>query len=277
MLDEVFWPHESMSSFVANKLDYMRILPDNSGMGTRSLPKPGNVAATVRQRTERGGERLWRLEDFSDLPFTAVAQSLSRLTRGGVLQRLSKGVYYRPRQTPFGTSRPNPAAIHKLATCRKKVYPSGIAAANLLGFTTQNARTPEVATSSLSLPRKLIGSETIVHARRPEAWSVLTELDAALLDFLRRRGEPSELGPEETVRRLLALLSEKGRFERLLAVSHAEPPRVRAILGAAGEQLGKPPKTLQRLKATLNPFSRFDFGIFAALDRAGDWQAKERH
>lgn len=245
-------------------------------MGPRSLTKPGNVAATVRQRIEQGGERLWRLEDFSGLPFTAVAQSLSRLTRGGVLQRLSKGVYYRSRQTPFGTSRPSATAIHNLATRRKNVYPSGVAAANLLGFTTQNARTPEVATSSLSLPRKLIGRETIVHARRPEAWSALPELDAALLDFLRRRGEPSELAPQETVRRLLALLSEPGRFQRLLAVSHAEPPRVRAILGAAGEQLGKPPKTLQRLRATLNPLSRFDFGVLAALDRAADWQAKER-
>ena len=265
-----------VSSFVATKLDYSGLLADNLGMGTRSLPKPGNVAATVRQRIEHGGERLWRLEDFPGLPFTAVAQSLSRLTRGGVLQRLSKGVYYRPRQTPFGTSRPNPAAIHKLATRRKKVFPSGITAANLLGFTTQNARTREVATSSLSLPRKLIGRETIVHARRPEAWSVLTELDASLLDFLRRRGETNELSPEEAVRRLLALLSEKGRFERLLAVSHAEPPRVRAILGAAGEQLGKPPKALQRLRATLNPLSRFDFGVLAALDRAVAWHAKER-
>ena len=267
----------SVSSFIANKLDHMPFQFDNRNMGIRSLSNPRKVAATVRRRIERGGERLWRLEDFPNLPFTAVAQSLSRLTRGGVLQRLSKGVYYRPRQTLFGTSRPNPAAIHELATRRKRVYPSGTTAANLLGFTTQNARTREVATNSLSLPRKLIGRETIVHARRPEAWSVLPELDAAMLDFLRRRGEASELAPQETVRRLLALLSEKGRFERLLAVSHAEPPRVRAILGAAGEQLGKPPKTLRRLRATLNPFSRFDFGALAALDCAGAWQAKERH
>lgn len=245
-------------------------------MAIRSKPRSRNVAATVRQRIERGGERLWRLEDFPGLPFTAVAQSLSRLTRGGVLQRLSKGVYYRPRQTPFGASRPSPAAINNLAALRKTVYPSGTTAANLLGFTTQNPGTREVATSSLSLPRKLIGRETIVHSRRPEAWSALPELDAALLDFLRRRGENSELTPEDTVRRVLALLAEKGRFERLLAVSHAEPPRVRAVLGAAGEQLGKPPKALQRLKASLNPLSRFDFGVLAALDPAGHWQAKDR-
>ena len=246
-------------------------------MGTRTLPKPANVAAAVRQRVERGGERLWRFDDFPDLPFTAVAQSLSRLTRQGTLQRLSKGVYYRPRQTPFGPSRPNPASIHKLATRKKRVYPAGITAANLLGFTTQNPRSTEVATSSLSLPRKLIGQETIVHPRRPEAWSTLPDLDAALLDFLRRRAESSELTPEETARRLLVLLAEKGQFERLLVVSDAEPPRVRAILGAIGEQLGKPAKILQQLRANLNPLSRFDFGILAALERAGSWQAKERH
>ena len=59
----------------------------------------------VRQRIERGGERLWRLQDFRDLPFTAVAQALSRLTRKGMIERLSKGVYYRTRDTPFGKSR----------------------------------------------------------------------------------------------------------------------------------------------------------------------------
>src|SRR6202050_4362439 len=98
------------------------------------------VAALVRQRIEQGGERLWRLEDFRDLSFEAVAQALSRLTRQGAIERLSKGVYYRTRETALGKSRPNPAAIQKLASTRKTVYPAGVAAANLLGFTTQTAR-----------------------------------------------------------------------------------------------------------------------------------------
>jgi hypothetical protein len=245
-------------------------------MTTRSLPKAAPVAAVIRQRIERGAERLWRLDDFSDLPSAAVAQSLSRLAKKGVLQRLSKGIYYCPRQTALGVSRPSPAAIQDLASRRKSVYPSGVMAANLLGFTTQSARTREVATSSLSLPRKLIGQDTTVHARRPEAWSVLSEMDAALLDFLRRRGETSELPPKETVRRLLSLMSEKGRFERLLKVSESEPPRVRAMLGAIGEQLGKSHKNIGRLKEGLNPFSRFDFGVLIALKYARQWQAKER-
>lgn len=232
------------------------------------------TAALVRQRIEVAGERLWRLEDFSDLPFAAVAQALSRLTRSGFIERLSKGTYFRSRETAFGKSRPNPATIQKLASRCKTLYPSGITAANLLGFTTQTAKQGEIATSAMSLPRKLVGVDVIIHTRRPEAWAGLSENDGALLDFLRRGGEASELSPDETVRRTVALLSQKGRFERLLKVADSEPPRVRAMLGAIGEQLRKNPAELRRLRASLNPFSRFDFRVLRGLPHARRWQSK---
>jgi len=266
-----------MSSFIAKKLDEFTPEFYLESMTTLTLSQASSrpITTLVRQRIARSGERLWRLEDFRDLPFAAVAQALSRLTRQGTLERLSKGVYYRTRETAFGKSRPNPAAIQKLASRRKTVFPSGIAAANLLGFTTQSARHREVATSALSLPRKLVGSDTVIHTRRPEAWANLSEADAALLDFLRRGGTTSELPPEETIRRTLMLLSEEGRFERLFKVAASEPPRVRAMLGALGEELGKTAPVLQRLRASLNPFSRFDFGLLAGLPHARTWQAKE--
>jgi predicted transcriptional regulator of viral defense system len=94
-------------------------------------------------------------------------RSHNRLTREGTLERLSNGVYYRARQTAFGKSLPSPTALQELASRRKTVYPAGIAAANLLGFTTQTARRSEVSTNALSLPRKLIGSETVVHTIDP--------------------------------------------------------------------------------------------------------------
>lgn len=242
---------------------------------TASPSSAHKITRRVHRRIERGGERVWRLEDFRDLPFGAVAQALSRLSRRGTIQRLSKGVYYRSRQTAFGKSRPNPAAIQGLARRRKTVFPAGIPAANLLGFTTQSGRVAEVATSSLSLPRKLVGDETRIHTRRPEAWANLSQTEAALLDFLRGRGKASELLSQQTIDRTLRLLSEDGRFERLLRVADSEPPRVRAILGALGEQLGKNEKTLARLRASLNPLSRFDFGAFRDLRDARKWQAKQ--
>jgi hypothetical protein len=248
-------------------------------MVKRNLPKTrrsGRITAVIARRIESEGERLWRPQDFADLPPSAVLQALSRLTRRGRLERLSKGVYYSTRQTAFGKSRPNPAAIQKLASRRKGVFPSGIAAANLLGFTTQTASRSEISTSALSLPRKLVGSDTVIHTRRPEAWAGLSQSDAALLDFLRRAGRTSELSPEETIRRALALISENERFERLVKVAPSEPPRVRAMIGAIGEQLGKNRAALRRLRASLNPYSRFDFGLLAGLRHARNWQARER-
>jgi hypothetical protein len=236
----------------------------------------GNTAETVRQRIESSGERVWRLADFHGMPFTAVAQTLSRLTRQGVIQRLGKGLYYRPRQTAFGLSRPNSAQIRSLPVRRNRIFPAGIAAANLLGFTTQNPGRVEVATDGLSLPRLIVGKETVVHTRRPESWRALSETDAALLDFLRNRGASSELSPEETVDKLLGYFREPGRFERLFKVAASEPPRVRAMLGAIGQQLDYPQSRLSVLRKGLNPLSRFDFGSLAALDDAREWQAKER-
>ncbi len=233
---------------------------------------PQFYTASIRQRIEKGGERVWRLEDFRDMPFAAAAQALSRLTRAGTLERLSKGIYYKTRPTALGQSRPNPSAIQKLAA--KPVFPSGLAAANLLGFSTQTGTQNEVSTSAGSLPRKLVGQDTVVHARRPAAWNTLSQEDAALLEFLRCGGETSELSPKQTIQKTLALLSEKGRYERLLKVADTEPPRVRAMFGAVGEQLGKKPSALERLHDALNPFSKYDFGLLAGLQHAKKWQSK---
>jgi len=235
-----------------------------------------NVTATVRQRIDASGEQVWRLADFAELPFPAVAQALSRLARQGQLRRLGKGLYYRPRQTAFGPSLPNPSALRALPIRQKAVFPAGAAAANLLGFTTQNPARIELATDGPSLPRLLVGKETVIHTRRPAAWRSLSETDAALLDFLRNRGEGSELAPEETVQKLLDYLREPSRFKRLLEVAPSEPPRVRALLGAIGQQLGQSGKVLARLRESLNPLSRFNFGIFTSLAHAQEWQAKER-
>ena len=246
-------------------------------MGRRTQPPTGRrpTARWIRRQIENGGERLWRFHDFPGAPVAAVAQALSRLARMGELERLSKGIYYRSRQTALGKSRPNPAAIRKLAADRDNpVFSAGTAAANLLGFSTQSASRSEVATSGFRLPRKLLGDDTVVHTRRPEAWKNLSERDAALLDLLRRIGRTSELSPEETVKRTLALCRDDRRFERLLSVAASEPPRVRAMLGAIGAQLGKKPAVLKDLRDLLNPVSRFDFGMLQGLAHAADWQAK---
>ena len=78
----------------------------------------------VRHRIEAGGEKLWRLGDFRDLPASAVAQALSRLAQQRKIERLSKGIYYRPRDTAFGKSKPNPAQMRELIPKDTTVFPS---------------------------------------------------------------------------------------------------------------------------------------------------------
>lgn len=234
-----------------------------------------STAQAVRERIEAGGERIWRLSDFENMPFTAIAQALSRLSRQGVIQRLGKGLYYNSRQTMFGQSKPNTSQLRSLPIYRKEIFPAGNAAANLLGFTTQNAAKIEVATNGLSLPRLIIGKDTIIHTRRPESWRGLSYKDGAILDFLRQGGKTGELSPDETVRRLLEHFNEKGLFERLIQIAESEPPRVRAILGAIGQQIGQEESHLSFLRKSLNQLSKFDFGNLFTLKYAKQWQAKE--
>jgi hypothetical protein len=229
------------------------------------------AAKQVRSRVRNGGERFWGHTDFPTLPAAAVSQALSRLTHAGELQRVHKGVYYRGRPTVVGASRPERLASAAKAS-RARLQPAGLTAANWLGFTPQNPARGEFAVSAPAAPSSL--ADARVFARRPPSRESLTDSEAALLEFLRDRGATSDLSDVATCTRLLELLADRRSFARLAGVALDEPPRVRAILGAAGEQQGMSGRPLQRLRASLNPLSRYDFGRLACLETARSWQAK---
>jgi hypothetical protein len=232
-----------------------------------------SVAQKIRRKIEKQEEGYWRPIDFPNYPPTAVSQTLSRMVKDGTLERVSKGLYYRPRRTRFGRSRPSQSEMQKFLN-GQNLHPAGISAANLLGFSTQNVPAGEFATSANSAKRSLIGSRAKLHTRRPQTWNELSAIDAALLDFLRSRGKFSELSPHETKQRLLNYLKEGDCFERLVEVAAEEPPRVRAMLGAIGQELRKSCKLINKLRGELNPLSRFDFGNLSNLRHAQEWQAK---
>lgn len=228
----------------------------------------------IRKQIEKGGDRIWRLSDFPDRPGAAVAQALSRLVKAGVLCRAGKGLYYRPRTTAFGPSIPSSA--HLLATLAKhvKVFPSGTAAGSFLGLTTQMPGKRVISTTRQSVPRQLIGKDTVVHTRRPEKWKHLADMEASFLELLRDRARSSELTPEETVGYCIDYLTKPGVFHKLRPIVTDEPPRVRAIFGALCTDAGIAPGKLVSLHKGLNPLSRFDFGVFKVLRSAKHWQSK---
>lgn len=231
-----------------------------------------SVANQVRQRVERGGERFWSLDDFSDLPAEAVAMTLSRLAKEGTLRRERKGLYYRSRHTPFGMSIPSASGSVALSLGDRPLHPAGLTAANLLGFTTQNPALAEYTTPAPVAPGALENAH--VRTRRPQSRRTLSAEDGALLEFLRERGQTSDLPAERTYERLYHLLSEPARFRRLSRAALDEPARVRAMLGALGQQVGAYESELRRLRKSLNPLSRFEFGLLGGLPHAREWQAK---
>ena len=240
-------------------------------MRTTYKPRTAGVAAGVRTRIERGGERLWRVADFPELSPLAVSQTLRRLEPAGVVSRVRNGLYYRGRQTVVGPSRPSAGAI-AARVLRSPLHPAGLTAANLLGLTTQNPARPEYVTVRRDRPSVIRGA--IVHVRRPQSRLRLSMEENAFLEILRERGRSSDLQPRDTVRRLTAFIAAPATFKHLVEAALEEPPRVRAMLGALGQEARADPKLVARLRRTLNPISKFDFGALRAVKFASSWQAR---
>jgi hypothetical protein len=86
-------------------------------------------------RLDKASSRLACAADFDDTPLTAAAPTLSRMHRKGVIQRLGKGLYYRPCQKAVRPRRPNMSRVRYLVTDRKGAFSADVAKANLLGCT----------------------------------------------------------------------------------------------------------------------------------------------
>jgi len=241
-------------------------------MERRPPLQPGSAAGAIRSRIQAGGERFWSHADFEDLPAELVAKTLWRLGRAGELERVAKGLYYRPRPTVLGQSRPSRTAITDAAIQDVVLHPAGLNAAATLGLTTQNPARGEYATTASAAPSAL--RNATVHRLRPQARENLDITGGALLELLRDRGRTSDLSREETLRRLIRLVRAPGVYARLVEAARAEPPYVRALLGALGQEAGASRRSQKRLRDSLNPLSRFDFGAFAWWPSASEWQAK---
>jgi predicted transcriptional regulator of viral defense system len=70
----------------------------------------------------------------------AIVRLLSRLVAKGELEKISKGRYYKPRKTMFGTLKPAPPGIAKDFLEKESLligYITGTAAFAMMGLTTQ--------------------------------------------------------------------------------------------------------------------------------------------
>ncbi|SEW44551.1 DUF6088 family protein [Chitinophaga arvensicola] len=88
-----------------------------------------------------GAGRIYFAEDFMDIANNEqVRLALSRLTKEGILLRLSQGIYVYPKNDPIvGTVRPGIDEIAQAVATRQqiKILPTGAEALNKLGLSTQ--------------------------------------------------------------------------------------------------------------------------------------------
>ena len=229
-------------------------------------------AEVIRRKVEKGPEdRLWAFNDFSSLPAPAVAKTLSRLVKEGVVARVRKGVYYRPKTTRFGTTKPDLTRVFTDALDRKGIewIPSGLSVWNSLGLTTQ---VPAIATFAVDRRVDVADPSGRSRLRRVASIHSVSIEERAALDALRDLRLVPDTTPVETIRRLIDLCRE-GRllFARMKRVALHEPPRVRALLGLIGTELGEDKAALAKLRASLNPTTTFKLGLASSFAAATSW------
>lgn len=113
--------------------------PDSSAPRSLALIDRINRRVIASARARPG--RVFTPSDFSDLGTPqAVGMALLRLERRGVVRRVGRGLYERPRVHPrFGSLLPSAEQVAQALAAKGhlKLQPSGAYAANLLGLTEQ--------------------------------------------------------------------------------------------------------------------------------------------
>lgn len=237
-----------------------------------------SVAAKILQRILRGGaDRLWGLRDFLDIDTATaagVAATLSRLSRQGTLRRIRRGIYYRPGKTAFGESQPAAEAVAKFLLRDRKTVRTG--EFNRLGLTTQMSNAL-INASDRPVRMKGLSGVGLRFVNRPlsDQKGILAE-ERTALDSLRMLEKIPDATPEQTLSRLLGLVRHgKLDFDRLARFALAEPPRVRALLGAIGETAGVDAGKLALLKKSLNPITTYRIaGAASVLANPTTWNIK---
>lgn len=223
-----------------------------------------SVAELVKSRIEKiEAGKVITYDDFADLKsFQAVALNLSRLNRQGLIQRLSKGRYYKPKQTKYAVLKPTDSEILKSILQKNGGYVGGTSALNRMGISTQVPS--EIVIAGSRSNRKIqVANLRLRFTKGPQIESESNSQNMSdIIEVLKafKRIAPSE--KSLAIRKLskeLQMLTKK-EAELLVARSLQYRPYVRALLGAIIEKNDKLNPQIEKLRQSLNPISIYKIG-----------------
>lgn len=184
-----------------------------------------NVAAEIRNRVARAhAGTFFRPRDF-DGSRSAVDNALSKLAREGKLVRPRNGIYWKPPRSKFGPVLPPSHEVARALGNRRGVGPTGWAAANALGLSTQIPTTTELAIvgpAPTGIPRVRFHTRTNLERCR------LNDMEIALLEILRSWPRFVEVDWESLAQRVRTLHSS-GAIDADRVVAVARDERVRGL------------------------------------------------
>ncbi len=171
----------------------------------------------LKMRIEKmATESVFFVSDFLDITTDKeVSKMLSELEMQDVIKRLSKGIYCKPKITPFGPLYPSVSKIVDAVAQRDhaQVLPSGATAANMLGISVQVTMKHTFITSGSSRVLTIDGIEVTLKRAVPRNFAYKTRLAALIVQALKATGEEN-IGDEEVsaLKRAIGLNEEKEMF-----------------------------------------------------------------
>jgi Family of unknown function (DUF6088) len=210
--------------------------------------------------------------------YPAASKTIERLITKGTLQRASKGVFYKPKQTVFGALQPSENELLKqylFKDGQRVAYITGASLYNEMGLTTQ---VPFVITIA-SKTRRAFTSINYLTIKPAKSYVEVTDDNYKLLGILDAIKDFNRISDRDKnavitilTNKLKALMPQE--TANLIKYGLDYPPRVRALLGAMLERANKSLE-LNTLKASLNPLSKYNYGINNNdLPNALKWQLK---
>lgn len=196
--------------------------------------------------------------------YLTAAKALERLQKKGVIKKLAKGLFYKPRQTVFGEKQPDEQQRLKpylFQNGKRTAYITGAYLYNQLGLTTQVPAVIKIASRS----RRITVNSGAIKATAVKSYVEVTDANYQLLGFLDALKDLKRI-PDVAIDKAIPLVKDRigslkpDQRQLLIDYALAYPPRVRALLGAILTNLNQT-KGLDPLRASLNPLTTFELGL----------------